>query len=271
MSMRPLRCACAFALTLTSAFATGTMAQAPASSGAVHYLEGRAYRPSGKQLMYVESHWVAGKSATPSRLVLYRCPDGKPFARKQVQETGHPQAPDFVLDDGRTGYQEGVRSEGGKRIVFVRKKKGAAEKTAILDTSPMPVVDAGFDDYVRAHWPELGRNSSKTIPFVVPSRLGTLKFSVTREDDTIVEGRKTRRYRLSLDSWIGFALPHIDVDYDARTRQLLRFDGMANIHASDGDNVKARIVFDPSQDKQVSQADLQAAMTASLDGRCQIP
>lgn len=269
--IKRLRCACALALTLASAFASSTTAQTPASSSAVHYFEGKAYHPSGSQLMYVEAHWVADKHTHPSRLVLYRCPDGKPFARKRIQETGSPQAPDFVLNDGRTGYQEGVRSEGDKRIVFVRKKRSAAEKTTPLDTSPMPVVDGGFDDYIRAHWDELGTNISKTIPFVIPSRLDTLKFNVKREADTTVEGRNARHYRLSLDSWIGFALPHIDVDYDASTRELLRFDGMANIHASDGDNIEARIVFDPDTDKNVSKADMAAAEKAPLDGECHIP
>ena len=267
--MEPLRCACALVLTLTSAVAGSATAPSLSSAGAVRWFEGKAYRASSQQLMYVESHWVADDGAQPSRLVLYLCPDGKAFARKRIQETGHPQAPDFVLDDGRTGFQEGVRTEGGKRIVFVRKEKGAAEQTATLDTSPMPVVDAGFDDYIRAHWSELGANVSKTIPFVIPSRLGTMKFRVKREADTTIEGRKARHYRLSLDSRIGFALPHIDVDYDASTRELLRFDGIANMHASGGDNVKARILIDPAKYRDVR--DMTAAEELPLDGHCHIP
>ena len=74
-------------------------------------------------------------------------------------------------------------------------------------------------------------------------RLGALDFKVRRLDDAVVEGRPARRYRLGLASWIGFALPHIDVAYDARTRELLRFVGLANIRGSNGDNVRARIVF----------------------------
>ena len=92
-----------------------------------------------------------------------------------------------------------------------------------------------------------------------------------RVDDAVVEGRPARRYRLSLASWIGFALPHIDVAYDARSRSLLRFVGLANVHASNGDNVRARIEFNPADERPATPADLMQARQAPLDGRCPIP
>lgn len=255
---------------MAMAAACTATAASPTATGA-HYFEGRAINPASGRLMYVEAHWLYDDRGDASRLVLYRCPDGAPFARKIAHDHGHPQAPDFALDDGRTGYQEGVRSAGGKRTVYVRARKGAKERSAVLDTSPMPVIDAGFDAYIRSHWDQLGKNGSDTIPFVIPSRLGTLSFKVKRMDDARIGGREARQYQLGLASWIGFALPHLDVAYDVKTRELLRFNGMANIHASNGDNVKARIEFDPGQDKQVARAEVETASEAPLNGQCQIP
>jgi hypothetical protein len=264
------RRACALGLTLTLVAACTATAASPTPNG-VDYSEGKAINPSSGSLMYVEAHWVYDDGDDASRLVLYRCPDGTPFARKITHDHGHPQSPDFALDDGRTGYQEGVRSEGGKRIVYQRDHKGARERTATLEKSPMPVIDAGFDAYIRHHWDSLGKNGGDTIPFVLPSRLGTLRFKVQRMDDAKIGGRDVRQYQLGLASWIGFALPHIDVAYDIKTRELLRFSGMANIHASNGDNVKAGIVFDPGKNKQVNRADVDAASRTALDGQCHIP
>lgn len=264
------RGACALGLTLTLAAACTATAASPTSTG-VNYFEGKAMNPSSGKLMYIEAHWVYDDDGDASRLVLYRCPDGKPFARKTIHAHGHPQAPDFALDDGRTGYQEGVRSEAGKRIVYVRNREGARERTAPLETPPMPVIDAGFDAYIRSHWESLGHNGSDTIPFLIPSRLGTLSFKVKRMDDAQIDGRDARVFQLGLASWIGFALPHINVAYDAKTRELLRFSGIANVQGSAGDNVKARISFDPSQDKKVSRADVDVASKTALDGQCQIP
>ncbi|WP_139350123.1 hypothetical protein [Rhodanobacter sp. C03] len=269
MTMKPHRRVCALGLTL--ALAASASALAGTDANAVHHVEGKAFAGADDHLMYRESHWLYDDGGNSSRLVLYRCPDGKPFARKLMHDDGNAQAPDFVLDDARTGYQEGVRSVGGKRVVFARVDKGAQERTAALDTSPMPVIDAGFDAYIRNHWDKLGEDGSDKIPFLVPSRLGTLGFSVKRMADAPVNGRDARHYRLSLDNLIGFALPHIDVAYDAKTRELLSFNGLANIQGSNGENVKARIVFDPAQDKDVSRADLDAAAKAPLDGQCRIP
>jgi hypothetical protein len=260
---------CALGLTLGLVGSALGASTSPTPSDAVHYVEGRATAADG-HLMYTESHWMVDDGGNPSRLVLYRCPDGKAFARKTVHDDGSAQAPDFELDDGRTGYREGVRRAGGKREVFVRDSKTAGERTAVLDTSPMPVIDAGFDAYIRAHWDSLGKDGD-TLPFLVPSRLGTLSFRVKRQADAQVEGRAARQYRLSLDSVIGFALPHLDVAYDATTHELLSFDGIANIRSSAGKNVSARIVFDPAKSKDVARADLNAASKAPLDGQCKIP
>ncbi|MEP7185698.1 MAG: hypothetical protein ABI767_07660 [Rhodanobacter sp.] len=264
------RCACALGLTLTLLAPCTTAAGSPTAS-AVHYFEGKAINPSTGKLMYTEAHWVHGDAGDSPRLVLYRCPDGKPFARKRIQANGHPQAPDFALTDARDGYREGARSEGVKRIVYVRKDERSKERTATLETLPMPVIDAGFDVYIRSHWNSLGKDGSDTIPFVIPSRLGTLRFKVKRVGDAMIGGRQSRQYQLGLASWIGFALPHLTLAYDEKTRELLRFEGMANIRSNDGDNVKARIVFDPGTDKVVSQADLHAASDVPLDGDCPIP
>jgi hypothetical protein len=263
------RHACAFVLTLALAATGAAAADAPTAAGAVHYLEAKASASDG-HLMYTESHWIYDDGGNPSRLVLYRCPDGKPFARKNLHDDGSAQAPNFELDDGRTGYKEGVRKAGGKREVFVRDSKNAKERTAVLDTSPTPVIDAGFDAYIRAHWDSMSKDGD-TLPFLVPSRLGTLSFRVKRQGDTQIEGHAARQYRLSLDSMIGFALPHLDVAYDAKTHELLSFDGIANIRSSSGKNVSAKILFDPSKNKDVARADLDAAAKAPLDGQCKIP
>jgi hypothetical protein len=263
------RGACALGLTLALAAAASAAADAPTGPSAIRYLEGKAFATDG-HLMYTESHWLYDDGGNPSRLVLYRCPDGKPFARKVIHDDGSAQAPDFELDDGRTGYQEGVRSNNGKREVFVRDDKNAKERTAVLKTSPMPVIDAGFDAYIRSHWDKIGKDGD-SLPFLVPSRLGTLSFKVKRQDDVQINGHAARVFRLSLDSMIGFALPHLDVAYDAKTHELLSFKGIANIRSGAGKNVDAKILFDPSKDKNVSQADLAAATRAPLDGQCKIP
>ena len=64
------------------------------------------YAAGSQRLLYREEHLVQ-PGASPERWVVYRCPDGKPFARKRVAAGG--ARPDFALEDARDGYREGVR------------------------------------------------------------------------------------------------------------------------------------------------------------------
>ncbi|TWQ62469.1 hypothetical protein FQJ92_23340, partial [Xanthomonas vasicola] len=53
----------------------------PLSAAAVTRVDGDAFDGDSGALRYRESHWLLDDGG---RLVLYRCPDGRAFARKQV-------------------------------------------------------------------------------------------------------------------------------------------------------------------------------------------
>lgn len=237
-----------------------------ATPPAVH-LEGQAYGADGT-LLYRESHWLFEAPDGRTRLVLYRCPDGQPFARKWVRDHGQSTSPDFELDDARRGYREGVRrTRDGRREVFVQADADHRERSAPLEDHPPPVVDAGFDAFLHRHG-DLATGASLVVPFLLPSRLGALNFKVQRLDDGVIDGQSVRRYRLSLASWIGFALPHLDLAYDAHSHDLLRFEGIANIRDIDGTNLKVRIVFPPQERSLATPAEIVAAGDEPLTGRC---
>lgn len=235
--------------------------------GAEHY-EGEAYAATGGEALYSESHWRYDDDGVATGLVLYRCPDGSPFARKHIRATANAQAPDFDLLDARTGYTEGVRGSGDRREVYVRTSAGAPERTAALQDHAELVVDAGFDAFVRDHWDVLN-GSATSLAFVVPSRLGAMKFEVSRVGAETVDGRPAQRLRLALGTWYGGLLPHIDVVYDNATRHLLRYEGTSNVRDASARNVVVRIEFPPAQrDSQATAADVAAAATVPLTGTC---
>lgn len=251
--------------------ALGLLALVPTvcAADAIRHIEGNAYATADHRLLYRESHWIYRDGNEDVRLVLYRCPDGNPFARKQMQAHATPQAPDFTLEDGRSGYREGVRSIRGGREVFVRDSGSAPERTAPLKMQPLPVIDAGFDAFVRMHWNELAQGANLDAPFVLPSRLGTLDFRISRQPDTQWNNHAVRVYRIGLASWVGFALPHLEVRYDEVSRELRRFDGMANIRGDNGKNVNVQLDL-ASTTATATPADIQQALAAPLDGRCPI-
>lgn len=239
-------------------------AQGPISE---HYV-GVAYAHTGGKMLYSEEHWIMRDPGSGRRVVLYRCPDGQPFARKQLYGQTDDATPDFDLYDRRDGYREGVEGQRGKRLVYVQRSQVAPRQSAHLPTPQNAVIDAGFDAYLRSHWNVLGKGEDTNIAFLVPSRLAYISLKI-RVHDKIIQNAPMREFHLNLNAWYGFAAPSIDVTYSALDRRLLSFEGVSNVRDSHGDTQRVRIEFPP--DKRYpppSPQQIEHAETEPLVSRC---
>jgi hypothetical protein len=187
---------------------------------ASQYYQGYAYAADDGRLLYREAHWLYSDGGVEHRLVVYSCPDGEPFVRKRIDTAPGAATPDVDLFDARGGYREGVRTRDGRREVFAQADARSPERSVLLPvaTPPNAVIDAGFDAFVRANWDTLSGSGASPVLFLVPSELRYLDFSARVLRDSRADGADVRWFRLSLASWYGFALPHIDLAYDAHTR-----------------------------------------------------
>jgi hypothetical protein len=240
-----------------------------ATAAAVEHYVGKAFDMSGR-LLYTESHWIHGDPGARELLVLFRCPDGRPFARKRVREAGHEQAPSFLLEDARSGYREGVREDGpGQREVFVRAGADEPERRAPVAGLPGLVVDAGFDSFLREHWKSLAAGQPQRFEFLLPSRLQAYPFSLSQSGDDLIDGTPVRRFRLQLDAWYAFAVPAISLAYERDTKRIREYTGISNIRNATGKSLKVRIEFPPSARTVLPDARrLDALEKAELDGTC---
>lgn len=242
---------------------------ASAGQAADQHYQGTAYTSDGAHVLYREEHFLFDDRGVATRLVLYRCPSGQPFARKWDHDVAGAQSPDFDLTDARTGYREGVRGDSGHREVYVQTDGHAAMRSAPLSDRAETVIDAGFDAYVRKHWPDLGGTGKAHIDFVVPSRLGYVPLRVNQADADVLNGEPVRKLHLSMDAWYGFAAPSLDLTYETADRRLLRFEGLSNIHDAAGKNQTVRIEFPRSAVFAApSRQDIDRAAALPLSNRC---
>jgi hypothetical protein len=236
---------------------TPAMAQAT-----LRFEEGVAQNPESNAVLYREQHWLRSEGGRPvERLVLYRCPDGTAFGRKQIDYRKSSLAPAFRYDDSRSGYEEGLRDDH-VRTVFVRPAARDAEKSAPLSSNQL-VADAGFDEFVRSQWQELVAGKAVPLDFAVPARLGSMGFVVRRVGQAQVAGEPAWVFRLRLDGIIGWLAPHIDVSYGQQSRRLLRFEGLSNLRDDAGKTLTARIDF-PRSAQLVADEQWQAALQTPL-------
>lgn len=254
------------ALTLASllSVAAGLM---PASADAAVTNEGTAYRLDGGTAAYREIHMLFASGGAPARLVLYRCMNGAPFARKIMIERAGEMTPDFDFVDGRTGYREGVRTTARGREVYWQKSATAVEKAKSLAIPANAVIDAGFDSMIRTHWAELGSGNSISANFLLPSALRFLKVNIEQVKGDPVPG--VIHLRMKLDTWYGFAAPDTDLYYRSSDQRLLRFKGIGTIRDTRGRNQAVRIEFpDGLQGHQTNASEIAAARRLPLTGRC---
>lgn len=229
--------------------------------------------PATGRLLYREQHLLRRDAAGAllERLVMYRCPDGRPFARKHMDYRGALLAPAFGLDDARTGYREGLRRTPVPRL-YVRASRRAGERSAPLRDANV-VADAGFDEFVRAHWAALAAGHAVPLDFAIPARLRSYRFSLARVGQSRVGGEDAMLLRLRLAGWLAWLAPDMNVAYGLQSRRLLRFEGVSNLaDPSGGRNWLARIEFGappkPPTDADWARADaaVLSACTATDTG-----
>lgn len=226
----------------------------------------------GGTVLYRERHHVERDAeGRGTRVVVYECPDGRPYARKIVRYSDWAGAPDFEMVDARDGWRERVETVGERRRVSVVERAGGRERAALLSAPEQLIVDAGFDDFVRRHWDRLAAGERIDFVFLVPSRLDVMHFKVKRLRETTVDGEPALVIRLGLGAWYAFLLPQIEVTYRTASRRLARFEGLTNQRTPGGGHVSARIDFPADAWRPLAPGSIDAQQALVLDGRCSFP
>jgi hypothetical protein len=257
-------CACRTILLLLSTPLTSI-----AASADEHLLSysGTATARHSSEFIYGERHLLRYRDEQlAERLVLYTCRDGSAFARKTVSYV-EPMAPDFVLDDAANGMREGVRTDGTGRTMFFRGVRLEPERSGPVREVPGLVIDAGFDEFIRANWPSLMTGTPRDLHFLVPSRLGAMHFHVQRVRGDAFDGVPVEVFRLQLAGVLGWVLPAIDVSYGSESHVLMRYEGLSDLRDSVGDNFQTTITFHPGDRKPAEESEWASARQARL-GPC---
>jgi hypothetical protein len=227
---------------------------------------GRAHDVETGALLYVESHAVSGSGGPrETRVVSYRCANGATFARKTLDFGAARLAPDFALDDARSGVSEGLE-RGAQGVTVFERDRGAPARSKLLGNTDL-IADAGFDEFVRARWEALEAGDALVVPFLVPSRLDTVKFRVRKTGETMIEGQAANVFRLSVAGPLGWLLPDIDVSYRRNDRRLLRYRGITNLRDGAGAMISAQIDFSDA-DRSDAAVDLAALRAQPLTNSC---
>jgi hypothetical protein len=209
--------------------------------------KGTAYDKKSGKFIYVESHRRVIKNGNLIEgSVEYLNKSGKSFVSKKIEYEFSSIAPNYRLEDKRTGYIEGVKILPGNRVsLYNQSSSGKKMQKAIKAFNPkMLVVDAGFDEFIRKNWNRLQNNERILIQFAVPSMLRVVEFRVYKVSSSKIKGKAASVFSMDLGNFfLRLFMDPIIVSYDNKEKKLLRYEGVSNIVDSEGDNHVAKILF----------------------------
>jgi hypothetical protein len=191
-------------------------------------------------LLYTEIHdqALAPDGAVLSGVTTYQDPQGKTFARKTLDFRQHRSIPLFTLDVPGQRYSEGIRRLGPKAELF--KRDGGEEQRELLTVREgLVAADEGFNQLLSDQLTALSKGETVNFTLLVAGSLDQFRFRAQAVSGKLAErgaaadasGAKLPPLvvRVEPDSMLRMVVPSIVLSYDARTRFLLRYEGLSNI------------------------------------------
>ena len=218
---------------------------------------------------YREVHWRRDAPEGAQRWVQYLCPDGRPFARKELPGTTLTQARGYQLQDGRSGQAARVSVNAGQVSIGWKESAGEPERQARLPLPAEAVIDTGFDAAVRAHWQALMNGDEVRLPFLVPARQRFYPVSVRRSGALRWQGMPAQAIEVRLATWYGAVAPRLSLVYADADRRLLEFRGTSNLRDANGAYPVVTVRFNAPATPQ-SMAQWQQAWAQPLVASCSV-
>ena len=127
------------------------------------------------------------------------------------------------------------------RIWLFRKKRPEDKiDEKYLSKEADQIVGQGFHQFIVHNLERIAQGEVFHIRLVLPSRLDQYEFRIRKRK---ING-DTLYIRLEIDNWIlRLFAPHIDVEYDLRTRHLLRYEGVSNLEDASGNHKNVTITY----------------------------
>lgn len=197
--------------------------------------------------LYVEEHQEEMIGGRRTRLTtVYRDVTGVQIAERTVEYVADRFVPIFRFEDKRSGYVEGAEHVDGDVRLFSREAKGDEVREKVISIPSPAVVDAGFNDFVQAHWDDMMAGKTMKMHFGVPSRLDYFRFRLYRVEEKLVDGKQAVVVRCEVDNmFLRWLVDPITLTYDEKSRRMVSYEGISNVSDEQGNSHLVRIVFDP--------------------------
>ena len=190
---------------------------------------------------YVEYHTVKYENGKVSESqTIYYDGNNKKIAELTSEYSFGPQFGSYNFRDIRAQYQDGAKVSEDRILLFRKKSPQDDIEEKYLSKEVDQIVGQGFHQFIVHNLERIAQGEVIHIRLVLPSRLDQYEFRIRKRK---VDG-DTLYIRLEIENWLlRLFAPHIDVEYDLKTRHLLRYEGVSNLEDNSGKHKKVIITY----------------------------
>ncbi len=192
-------------------------------------------------LEYVEYHTVKYENdkVSESQTIYYDANNTKIGELISEYSLG-PQFGSYDFRDIRAQHQDGAKV-AVDRIRLYRKQSPETDiEETYLAKEEDQIVGQGFHQFIVHNLEQIAQGEVFHIQLVLPSRLDQYEFRIRKRE---ING-DTLYIRLEIDNWLlRMFAPHVDAEYDLKTRHLLRYEGISNLEDASGKHKKVIITY----------------------------
>ena len=201
---------------------------------------GKAVSPRGA-LQYTERHFVNYENGTVSKSeTIYYDPSDRKIGDLISDYTHGPQFGSYDFRDIRAQYEDGAKVADDRVRLFRKENPEDDVEAKYLKRKTDQIVGQGFHHFVANNLEAIAQGEVFHVKLVMPSRLDQFQFRIRKKK---IDG-DTIYIRLDIDNWfLRLFASHVDVEYDLRTRRLLRYEGISNLADASGKYKKVVITY----------------------------
>jgi hypothetical protein len=192
-------------------------------------------------LEYVEYHTVKYENGkvSGSQTIYYDANNTK-IGELISEYSFGPRFGSYDFRDIRAQYQDGAEVSQDRIWLYRKQNPEDDIDETYLPKAADQIVGQGFHQFIADNLERVSQGEVFHIRLVLPSRLDQYEFRIRKRK---IKG-DTLYIRLEIDNWIlRLFAPHIDVEYDLRTRYLLRYEGISNLEDASGNHKNVTITY----------------------------
>ena len=205
-------------------------------------LKGVAKSLDGKTTLYTELHQIVLNEKGENLKIdtSYAKPDGDVFAKMTSDFSKNKTVPIIFFEDLRFKKKEELTfDEDGKKMTLKVVKNGKTEQQSFPIKENM-VVGQGFDNFVKINFEKLIKKTIG-ISFGVLAKLDFFNFTAKFRG----EPKETANFGINIDNiFLKLFLSELQVEYDTKTKQLVRYKGLSNLVTDSGDDQNVLIDYE---------------------------